>query len=1093
MLGFQFLICYNLFKQLLLTLLYENSNEERMLILQHRQIRSKTPLQIGLLGTPEVTFLGQKVSLSRRQGRALLYYLACARRPVSRDKLTFLLFPDDPDSSARRKLTRVLSQLQSQFPGIPLCNTDNSTVLLNPGILWTDVSEFDYLEENNLTHYQARAVEIYRGPFLEGFSLPYSHDYDRWLTEQRQFYENRYLFLLEQLVHHSVESGDHKKGIQYALKYLEVDELAEQIHRSLIELYHDAGNRSAAIRQYETCVVVLERELGVEPLPETRLVYEAVFKGDQHPKMLTKFSPYWSVIPSLDVPLVGREAALRELQNACEWLQKGGMILVHGEAGIGKSRLLQEFTCQQKHLTLTGNCHAASQAIPYVPVVQALRQALAHPELWRGIRPIWLTEIARLLPEMGEIFPDLPLPVEVKPDQAQARLYEGINQCFLGIAANSPLLLCLDDLHWMDEATKGWLVTLSGRLSGSRLCVLGAYRVEEGDAITNMKETFSHCSLLAEISISGLALDAILDVLLQLPQPPPDPQVLAERIKVATGGNPFFILETLRALLESSKLEYLAGELPLAQSVKEAVQQRLARLSPVARQVLEAAAVLTPELKFELLKQTSGRSDGEVSEGLEELVQRQLLIDGEKRLFKHDLLAQAAYQNLTPGRIRLLHRRAAESFRQVYLDSLDEAAAQIAQHYDLAGESVLAVRFYKRAAFVAQLSYAHDEAIAYLTRALKLSPVLTQPPQKLAQLFELLGDSLAAKGELEASRTALNRCLDQIPVEEVLNQVRILSKIGRTFLTQRRINEFDKTFITAQACLGPRSEGREEAWQAAWLDLQLARLETLYFQADIEQLDDLIKEITPVMENAGSPKQWIKFLQGQSYLLSRQDRYCITEKGLKIVEKALQAAYEWGDKVEITYGTFGLGFSYLMSGDLDRAAHVLADCLCMAEEIGVGMTQCQCLTYLAHLHRLRGDIEGTRMYATRSLEIAQKLDVAVYIAAARAQLAWLQWKKGNLTEAEHAARDAVDLWAQLPHPFKWYAYWILCAVQLSQNRIKDAVEAARALLHPSQQRLQDDVTSALERAVECWETGNTPKARTVLKQATELAQERGYL
>ena len=103
--------------------------------------------------------------------------------------------------------------------------------------------------------------------------------------------------------------------------------------------------------------------------------------------------------------------------------------MISGEAGIGKSRLLQEFATSQSRVVLSGNCHASTQRLPYQPLVQALRQALSVPELWEGIRPIWLTETSRLLPELGDHFPDLPQPIDVEPDQAQARLYEALTQC----------------------------------------------------------------------------------------------------------------------------------------------------------------------------------------------------------------------------------------------------------------------------------------------------------------------------------------------------------------------------------------------------------------------------------------------------------------------------------------------------------------------------------------------------------------------------------------------------------------------------------------------------------------------------------------
>ena len=348
------------------------------------------------------------------------------------------------------------------------------------------------------------------------------------------------------------------------------------------------------------------------------------------------------------------------LENAYRQFQHGGVILISGEPGIGKSRLLQEFATSRDRLVLSGNCHASTQTLSYQPITQALRQALAQPGLWTGTRPIWLTETSRLLPELADTFPDLPPPIEVEPDQAQARLYEALTQCALGLARNTTLLLCLDDVQWMDQATVGWLTYLSSRLAGSGICILAAYRIEEKESITDLQQTYNRSNLLAEISLAGLTQEAIGRLLEGLPEPPSHPGILAARIYSATGGNTFFVLETIRVLLESGQLASPPLELPLADTVQEAIQRRLNRLSQVGRQILEAAAVLSPDLQYQLLQDTAGRSEIEVADGLDELIERQLLIDSEPQRIRHDLITQITYQSLSPWRKRLLHRRAAE-------------------------------------------------------------------------------------------------------------------------------------------------------------------------------------------------------------------------------------------------------------------------------------------------------------------------------------------------------------------------------------------------------------------------------------------------
>ncbi|MEJ2558308.1 MAG: AAA family ATPase, partial [Anaerolineae bacterium] len=551
--------------------------------------------------------------MSRKQARALIYVLAMTLQPVPRDRLVFLFWPDKPEVTARRNLSRVASYIRNELPHPELLRINQESIGLNPEMVWSDAARFMELAEQSSPAQREEMATLYDGSFLSGFSLPGNSEFDFWLTSQQQQYEGRYLTALKGLIQIKFAVQDLSRAIHYAQRYLAIDELAEDVHQQLIRLYAASGDRSAALRQFEACTLILERELGVEPLPETWAAYEAARSPAVKPAPQVKTQPTWTVLPSLELPLVGRQKAWQALEASYRRFQRGGLIFIRGEPGIGKSRLLQEFATSQDRLVLSGNSHASTQRLPYQPLTEALRQALSQFQLWTGIRPIWLSEASRILPELGEHFPDLPQAIAVKPEQAQAHLYEALSQCMLGIAANAPTLLCLDDLQWADEATLGWLSHLSGRLAGSGVCILGAYRTAGASAMAGLRESLKRMDLLAEVTLSGLSLEAIVSILESLPAPPPQPRSLAARIKDATGGNPFFLLETIRAVLESGQMASPPETLPVAESVQEAILGRLAKLSPVARQVLEAAAVLAPDLDQPLLQETAGRAEFEVA------------------------------------------------------------------------------------------------------------------------------------------------------------------------------------------------------------------------------------------------------------------------------------------------------------------------------------------------------------------------------------------------------------------------------------------------------------------------------------------------
>jgi predicted ATPase/DNA-binding SARP family transcriptional activator len=240
------------------------------------------PLRIALLGPPQLAARGAPLGLPRRQLRALLYRLAVALRPVPRDQICLLLWPDAPDSAARRNLTVLLNQLRQALPAPEAVRAQSDSVALDPAHVWCDTVAFAAAlaaaQAGDLAPLAA-AVEGYAGPFLDGFALPANAEFDDWLAQERQHWERRYLDALAALADGYAAAGAYAPAIAAAQRALAVDELAEEMHRRLIALYAAQGDRAAAQRQFERCALVLERELGVEPLPETRAAYEAALAG----------------------------------------------------------------------------------------------------------------------------------------------------------------------------------------------------------------------------------------------------------------------------------------------------------------------------------------------------------------------------------------------------------------------------------------------------------------------------------------------------------------------------------------------------------------------------------------------------------------------------------------------------------------------------------------------------------------------------------------------------------------------------------------------------------------------------------------------
>lgn len=696
-------------------------------------------LQVYLLQPIHLEWRGSPYFLSRRQTRALLWRLAARLEPVSRASLAFLFWPDEPDARARRYLTRLLSALRAALPHPDLLQLSGETVALNPAFCTSDSDTFWRLSAQ--PEELATAVSLYQTPFMVDFSLPAAPEYEAWQQQAASLFEQRYLNALSTLVEQKAAVADYPAAIAYAQQSLATDTLDETMHRRLITLYIAANNRAAALRQFEACTLILERELGVSPLPETRAALQT--------QPMPARAPVLPVLPTLNLPLTGREQAMAQLQAAYGRLRGGGLVLVTGESGMGKSRLLHELLPHHSGPILNGGSATSGRSLPYYPLIHALRATLANTAAWSVVPPLWRSELLPLLPDLRSAFPELAEPPTSALDLAQQRLYTALVQACRALAGQSTLLFVLDDLHEADAATLGWLHFLAANWEDLPLLAIATTAATTRE-IASLRQALARVNRLAEVALTGLSTTAVARLLACLPTAAPPG--LAARIQTVTAGNPFFVLEIMRELQETGQLTQLPTDLPLPATVREVLEARLAYLTPTARQILEAAAVLAPQLDATLLHHTAARSEAETADALDELILHGLLQHaGEHEqlplpsgdplppmessrdssssrhqwslAFPHTLLQTAVYQGMSPWRQKLLHRRAARAFVSYQVVNL----MVVAHHYAQAEEWQTAVTFYLDAATQARNLYAYETALTILNRAFRLLPLLLQP------------------------------------------------------------------------------------------------------------------------------------------------------------------------------------------------------------------------------------------------------------------------------------------------------------------------------------------------------------------------------
>jgi DNA-binding SARP family transcriptional activator len=690
-------------------------------------------LEMRLFGTFELRADGTPVALTSSRAQSLLAYLALRHgTPQRRDRVAFLLWPESTDQQARTNLRHVLHTLRGAIPGADrYLHATAQTLALRD--VSADVPAFDAAVAKaaggDATEALRAAADLYVGDLLDGW-------YDDWVAVERDEYRRRMTAALARVVPLLEAAGDLDAAVRYAEQARTLDRLAEAPYRTLIRLHDVQGDRARAIRVYHECVATLEDELGVGPSQETRALYEALLPaGDTAPRTggATAF--------------VGRQAERRRLTEL--WRDAGSepphLVVVTGEPGIGKTRLVEEFrhwAAQRGAVTASARSYTAEGTLAYAPLVAWLRDlGVAR---WRGhLSAAQLAALSPLLPELA-VDPAPPDP------GARLRLFDAAVHALY--AGAGPVLLIADDLHAADSPTLQFLHYLLRTEAPAALLVAATARLAETDP-----EHPLH-TLLAGLGALGRRTELPLDRLDRAETATLAGRLghrlagaYADRLHTETEGNPLFVVEALRAGWRGDEPQVLTAR------VQAVLEARLLQLTPGARELVGVAATAGSSVSVDVLARVHPDAAGRVVPDLDELWRRQVLLtgSGDTYDFSHDKLREVAYRSLSPAQRRRNHGLLAGALREVYADRPDAIAGQVAAHLQAAGARAEAVDWYLRAAQAAQRLYADADAADLLLRAW---PLVHGQDRELAVLTAIPGPLGSAEGYASPRmRTVLDR------------------------------------------------------------------------------------------------------------------------------------------------------------------------------------------------------------------------------------------------------------------------------------------------------------------------------------------------
>ncbi len=680
-------------------------------------------LSIRLFGTPTISKNGQTIKFATQKSLALFIYLVTEGTPQPRPKLMSLLWPRSGTTSAQASLRNALARMRAALSPIDeiIVATPNTIKFVADTATFLDCDSVTQaihaIQQNDqvISPPQVHsAIKNYYAPFLDAFSVPNTPEFDFWITVQREKWQRNAVFLFNCLSHYYLKHHALAEAIATAQQWVQHAPADEVGIRCLMQGHYLSGERGTALQVFRSAKKTLAEEYNVPPSPETLQLAERIKNGNltmPHPSHTGAASAGMNVT----LPLVGRADEFAQMVNAFQ-MEDGQLqsIVVSGETGVGKTRLLTDFldwVSLQGGNILYGQTFETRGNLPYQPVIDALRRWMALDGSFNNrLDNIWLAELSHLLPELRATQPALKQ--EIFPAEnglSTPKLFEGVFRFCDSLCGNSrlPLVFCLDNWQWADDASLDLLQYLVQRGKSNQSNMLLIFSLLPEQMTVNIRPQNWLVSLqptvsTTQLSLGRLSASATLELVqawLGASEPTSDIAAVAHHIYNETDGNPFFIVETLALLTDRLDLSppqvdvpailaHIKGGIALPASIHKALLSRLEALDETGRAMLTAASVLERNFRFKEMCDIAGVSEMDGLSTLDILLRRKFIVETHNSdypyAFAHEKIREVVYANAGHSRRRIFRQRAFDMLKHAApaAERADRSNRYTALHYE---------------------------------------------------------------------------------------------------------------------------------------------------------------------------------------------------------------------------------------------------------------------------------------------------------------------------------------------------------------------------------------------------------------------------